>query len=208
MRISDSQRLLFVHVQKTGGITVENVLAEVLPDVRPLSLASQVRHKTLAQALDAEPQLVDYWTFGFVRNPWARMVSWWSMVQSIKARAEAGEANPRRQLENNQFLAQAATYADFDEFVLKGTEELPRLGQPQIDYLSTPVKRAEFIGRTESFADDLRKVLDHIGAEPPASFPHENRSSHGHHREYFTAQTRDRIGTLFARDLDEFGYEF
>jgi hypothetical protein len=208
VRISDSQRLLFVHVQKTGGVTVEKVLGEVLPDVRPLSRGSRLRHHTMAQALDAEPALVDYWTFGFVRNPWARMVSWWSMIQSMKTRAAAGGRNPQRMLDTNKFLAHAATYADFDEFVMKGTEELARLRRPQINYLRTPTKRAEFIGRTESFADDLQKVLDHLGAEPPASFPHANQSSHGHHREYYTDQTRDRIGTLFAPDLDEFGYEF
>ena len=35
----------------------------------------------------------------------------------------------------NVFWRQAASYGDFEEFILRGTEELPRLRRPQIRYL-------------------------------------------------------------------------
>ena len=85
MVISDSARLLFVHVQKTGGSTIHNRLTEVLPDARQVKGVD--RHATLGQILRAEPELSAYWTFGIVRNPWARLYSWWAMIKRAEADA-------------------------------------------------------------------------------------------------------------------------
>ena len=88
MRVSDSQRLLFVHIPKTGGATVERVLDNNVDDIR---FERSRRHDTLSEILEREPDLSAYWTFGFVRNPWSRMVSWWAMIAEAKASAEAGD---------------------------------------------------------------------------------------------------------------------
>ena len=78
MRIVDSERVLFVHVPKTGGMTIQNVLESSGLEVRTHSGS---RHHTLRTILLEEPALRDYWTFGLVRNPWERMLSWWTMIQ-------------------------------------------------------------------------------------------------------------------------------
>ncbi len=56
--------MLFVHVQKTGGSSVQRILDEHLPDSTPLN----PKHGGLANTLKQHPELADYWTFGFVRN--------------------------------------------------------------------------------------------------------------------------------------------
>ena len=83
MLISDARRALFVHVPKTGGVSVGVAFERCCPDAR--SKAPGVRpplgrHAPYERILRAAPQAVDYWSFGFVRNPWARMVSWYSMI--------------------------------------------------------------------------------------------------------------------------------
>ena len=82
MLISDSHRFLFVHVQKTGGSTIDNGLTAALGDVRRIPAAN--RHAPLDRLLQLEPGLADYWTAGFVRNPWARMLSWWRMMERFR----------------------------------------------------------------------------------------------------------------------------
>ena len=77
MRISDSKRVVFVHLPKTGGASLEAVL-DSIPDSRG---PKKRRHDTLAQILETEPEVSSYWIFGFVRNPWARMLSWFRMVE-------------------------------------------------------------------------------------------------------------------------------
>jgi len=34
--VSDSRKVVFVHIQKTGGVTVNNLLREHIPDVRSI----------------------------------------------------------------------------------------------------------------------------------------------------------------------------
>ena len=41
MLISDTHRFLFVHVQKTGGSTIDNGLTTALGDVRRISAANR-----------------------------------------------------------------------------------------------------------------------------------------------------------------------
>ena len=208
MRISDSRRFLFVHVQKTGGMTVEAVIDELLPDIRWLKPGE--RHMPLAKILDRDPSLEEYWIAGFVRNPWARMLSWWSMFQHAKQRAEAGEERPKKRFETRGFWRDVAQYPDFDTFLERGPDEHKRLRRPQIDYLTTPTRSADLIGRTESLDQDLQTILARLELPAPAEVPRVNPSPTGGsaYREHYSAAGRDRVAEVFRKDIDAFGYEY
>lgn len=80
MIVSESAGVLFVHVQKTGGQTVANLLLDLAPGARKITWMRDNKHATLHTILDAKPEYADYFVCGFVRNPWARMLSWHEMV--------------------------------------------------------------------------------------------------------------------------------
>jgi len=202
MRISDSKRVVFVHLPKTGGASLEAVL-DAIPDARGPMYR---RHDTLMQILWTEPELTSYWIFGFVRNPWARMVSWWSMIDEARKSAEAGNKANQRKFRDYPVWKQVKDY-DFETFVMRGPEEVLRLRIPQIEVLTAGDRQADFIGRTENYAEDVNKVREQLGL-PLEELPHRHRGSHAHYREYFTPATRDRVADIFRKDLDEFGYEF
>ncbi len=201
MIISDSHRLVFVHVQKTGGVTLTNLLKAQLPDVRSVSK----RHAPLRAILRKEPALADYWTFGFVRNPWDRMVSWWSMIENWRSWSE------RKQIDIddrwNDMWRTASTYESFEQFVVEGPESFVRLRRNQIDYLRTRNRRADFIGRTENLDADTRHALEHVGLNAEG-LGHDNRSKRVGYRDYYDARTRDIVGEVFAADIAEFDYDF
>lgn len=207
MLISDEHRFVFVHVQKTGGITIAHLLGDAMPDLRQWP-ARGAKHAKLAPALADEPQLADYWITGFVRNPWARMVSWWSMIQRFKAQGEAGHEPSLARLAHSKFMTGSAAYDDFSQFVLQGSEDFDRLRTPQLAYLTAPGREADFVGRTESLATDVEAIYNHLGLPYAGEVPHVNKSPHAHHREYYTPETRDRVGELFAADVERFGYDF
>ena len=214
--ISDDKKVLFVHVPKTGGVSVEVAFKGACPDARKKrpGTVSMGRHATLAKILLGEPQAADYWTFGFVRNPWARMVSWYSMIDQWSHRWGPASGKPQdgrhKGMRNgNDMWRAAAAYRDFEEFVLRGTDELPRVGRPQISYLRAPKigKEADFIGRTESFGEDLQTIQRHLGVEP-TPVPHRNKSSHGTYHDYYSDAARTKIAEVYAEDIDLFGYTF
>lgn len=206
MIISDSQRFLFVHVQKTGGSAFDLAVKKVIPDVR--SIPRTDRHSSLATILELEPQLRDYWTAGFVRNPWSRMLSWYRMVDRFREGA-ATRGGFRQHLTRNQFLAEAAKHHhDFESFVMQGTERFRRLRIPQVHYLSTKTRRADFVGRQETFDADVRAIFARLDLPRPEIPPVNVDPARPDYHDAYTEPMRKRIEELFARDIEVFGYRY
>ena len=205
---SASHRLLFVHVQKTGGLTVEALLKEVLDDAEAIRDLPDGRHANLAEALAARPELATYWTFGFVRNPWARLHSWHAMILRRKAAAESGNRVMARRMRNLDFWRRVGEdYTDFEAFVLRGPDEFPRLRMPQLDYLRVPGREADHIGRTERLAEDLSTVFDHFRLPEPR-IARRNAGPPTDYREHYTDAMRDKVAEIYAPDIERFRYEF
>ena len=159
MIVSAEGRFVFIHVQKTGGVSVETALTRTFPDARSPGLAGR-RHAGLTEAVETMPEIRDYYSFGFVRNPWARLYSWHAMVVRRRARADAGNRSFARRLRKNAFWAVVVDeLLEFEDFVLRGPDLIERLRTPQVEYLTASGRRADFIGRTESLADDLAQVF-------------------------------------------------
>ena len=207
MVISDAHKLLFVHVQKTGGSTIDNRLEEVLGETRQVHGLD--RHATLQTILDAEPGLSSYWTVGFVRNPFARMLSWYRMVERLQERAEKGNKGSVRSLTKNPFIKRVSeSYPDFESFVMKGPEEWARLRVPQVRYLTSNTRRADLIGRQETLEADLRAVFARLELPwEPLKDKNVDRERPDY-REFYTDVTRRRVAEIFERDLVVFDYKF
>lgn len=209
MIVSRDKRMLFVHVQKTGGSTVETVLRNTIPDAESVSGLPGSRHARLRAALREHPDYREFWTFGFVRNPWARMWSWYSMIERRGQTAKQGNERVRLRVERSDFWSSVlAEIPDFEAFVLKGPDRFPRLHVPQITYLRAKGRTADFIGRTERLDADLAVACEHIGIPAPVAVPRHNAGPGGDWRAHYTPEMRQRVADLYALDLRMFGYEF
>jgi hypothetical protein len=192
-----------VHIPKTGGGTVEKVLDRSIDDLR---YEPKRRHATLARILEREPGLADYWIVGFVRNPWARMVSWWSMIDTSAKRAAAGSQSHIDKFERYPDWATMRGW-DFDTVVTRGLDEVERLRITQCDFLTAGDRGADLVGRTETLAKDVHTMCARLGLPAGAKLPHVHRGDYGSYRDYYTPATRDRVGQVFAADIDTYGYQ-
>lgn len=211
MLISDERRFLFVHIQKTGGTSIASILKAPAVGARDYLRP----HDPYCAALRAPDhgRHLGYTTVAFVRNPFDRLVSWYSCITS-KARL-LSEAEKRSMPGYNRLrqyvLEHAAT---FDDFVIHCAEAEDRSGwQPflrnQRDYLvdDAGAPAMDFVGRFESIQADFRAMCDLL-ALGNAPLPHRNPSSHGHYRSYYTPATRRIVEERFRIDCEAFGYEF
>lgn len=197
MVISGRTRSIFVHIQKTGGVSIETMLRRGDP-----AIGSSLHHgRRHLFARDIRPLVSSelwngYFKFAFVRNPWDRLVSWYHMC----AQASAPNAFARHIQQNAR---------TFDEFVTRTTTGIAeRTTWNQLDYVTDDDGNVivDFIGRYERLHEDSRQVGERLGLA--ADLPHANRSAHAHYREYYTDETRDIVARRFARDIHHFGYEF
>lgn len=83
MIVSHKYEFVFVASPRTGTTSVEHAIAPCLGEGDFCNWMKGVRlekHSTYEQALPIYPQAKDYWSFGFVRNPWDQVASyyhWW-----------------------------------------------------------------------------------------------------------------------------------
>src|SRR5215203_3898358 len=198
--VSDSRKVVFVHIQKTGGITVDRLLNERIPDLRRIV----ARHGFASLGMDELDDWDEYFKFAFVRNPWDRLVSWYSMVTTM----------PKDGNELWQYVHDNSS--TFEEFIYNCTDEVEikdgvrySFAYNQLDYVTDDNGNllVDFIGRLETFDKDIREVFRRIGFELEA-VPHKNRSCHRHYSAFYTPDTELIVRERFKRDIEYFGYEF
>lgn len=69
--ISRKNKFCFIHINNTGGKTITSLLKEVAPDLEVLDKT----HSTISEILNKMPQIMDYYKFSYIRNPYDLLVS-------------------------------------------------------------------------------------------------------------------------------------
>jgi chondroitin 4-sulfotransferase 11 len=196
MVISERLRCIFVHVQKTGGSSIETALRQHdsgIPEkphnARRHLGARDIRPLLAPEAWDA------HFKFAFVRNPWDRLVSWYFMC----VQAPTPNAFGRYVKEHTK---------SFDDFVARPLGMMERTIVPQMDYIADADGRVlvDFVGRYETLHADFAEVGRRLGIG--GGLPHANRSAHRPYQQYYGEVTRALVAERFARDIEAFGYTF
>jgi chondroitin 4-sulfotransferase 11 len=201
--VVSNRDILFVHVQKTGGSSILRALGQ---DPHP-------RHKHCFAAEFRQMCTPAQWDgafkFAFVRNPWDRLVSWWSMIDAYR------DAFRRGARMNRFFTYVLENSATFEEFILNCQADIADpdgrkcILRNQLDYLTDSDGRllVDYIGRFENLAADFTAVTRQLGL-PDIALEHRNRTTHAPYADYYTDRTRAVVERAYQRDIARFGYAF
>jgi len=201
--ISHQHKVIFVHIQKTGGTAIASAFGQ--PSVYPEKhfSASELR------LLYGDSAWTTYFKFSFVRNPWDRLVSWWSNIQDQRPAFEQG-------IHLNKFqtyvLQHAFTFTDFlencDEEILDN-DGSKWIFRNQIDYLCDKDgdQMVDFIGRFESLQHDFSIITQETMGKV-FNLPIVNQSKRSKYSEYYNSKTVDLVGLKYQKDIQTFGYSF
>ncbi|NES08461.1 MAG: sulfotransferase family protein [Okeania sp. SIO2F4] len=76
-------KFIFVDAQKTAGQSLTETLKKNVPDLE--KLVTKQKHGSAITGRDilGVDKWNEYYKFAFVRNPWDRLVSWYSMILGI-----------------------------------------------------------------------------------------------------------------------------
>ena len=204
MRI-ESQRLIFIHVPKNAGQSIEALFGRRWLPKRPADAPVEEpwpeRHKrhTALRRYEQEPDFARYYRFAIVRNPWDRMVSCY-VYELSRAKAGIGLHCSNRQLlaKNLPFL-DYIKQADFDTTFLR-TQSFwlqNKAGKIGINQLL----------RFENLADDFRSFA--LARQLPiCELPHVNQGERTHYSAYYNDEAVALIAQKYQEDIRNFGYSF
>jgi hypothetical protein len=205
--LSTTHNFLFVHVPKTGGNSIQSVLAPYADDavvrekphqdgverfaVRSTRFDTR-KHSTLAEyrAAYGEPLFQSLQKVCGVRNPWDRVVShYFSRTRRV--------SSERR--------------GDFLEFirspVVRPLEHFLTINEGDTRDLGRAVSRLSCVIRYEQLQPDFDRACDLIGL-PHNVLPHRNRGLHRPYEEYYDEECRRAVAERFQGEIMLFGYSF
>jgi hypothetical protein len=214
MIVSPQRGYVFVHIPKTGGTSLALALEaraardDILIGDTPKAVKRRGRWQALpgaehlgkhARLLDLErvlgAQALDAMkVFTIVRNPWDRMVSYYTWLQG------QGFKHP------SVALAQSLCFSDFIRH--------PQIAQPwqrmdAAQYVTRGDGRiqCDLFLRLEHLAEDAARLETLIGVRL-GELTMENRSERGAYAGYYSDEDRAWVERLSAADIARFGYVF
>ena len=206
MVINTRYKFIFVHIPKAAGTSVMAALSSL--DGNHTRWLAGTKHETLGEM---QTQFMRrrswgdrlwcrsprrYFRFGFVRNPWDRMASFYRYLSEKPARKGLGSLSSFR-----EFLVQARDGVEW----IRGLHSM----RPQVDFFTFGGRmELDYLGHFESLQSDLRRIERHIGCR--IDLPHLNRSSNTgkDYRAGYDSEMIEIVADLFADDIRHFGYAF
>jgi hypothetical protein len=140
----------------------------------------------------------DYYKFGFVRNPWDRLVSCW-LNKVVKSNYFKFEENTLDEMRS--FPSFVRHVADLD---LTNCDRHLMLQSRLLD-----LNTIDYVGRLESFEDDLRRIFERLGLPIHGEVIKKNPSrTKGDYRSHYDDATAEMAGRIYLKDIQIFKYEF
>ena len=212
MPISRERKLLFVHIPKTGGSSIEKALGlfsnwrvedrERLfgliqsPILKRQAFSSNfLQHLSLRDIQLVLPEWNKYYRFAFVRNPWDKLVSIYSNTDHnllMQAQAQGIELKG----------------IEFPEFIHRIAEIQHIHLLPQYDFIYAENGQClvNFIGRFEQLQEDFAQVCQTLNLD--IQLPHHNVSVHTPYQDYYTEESKAWVGERYQVDIETFNYHF
>ena len=218
--VSDKYKFAYVHVLKSGGTATKEFLRKGLcgqddkdcNKVDPAILRPVLCRKVFASN-------VNYFTFSFVRNPYSRMYSMYSMMDGFPlAPSMKGKVTQR---------------VSFEQFVLTDPTQRKNYTKmhkshyyPQTEFVFSKqdCPSFDFLGRVEHFDQDMRTILEYLNATTLLEYldslggsihpsntwgTTKKKSLGGDLRDvYVEERVRDKVVEDYERDFELLGYDW
>lgn len=206
--IDQSLKFIYIHIPKCAGTSIYKSLDPGIDDINLTKHGGwdsenniYRQHATYTQIKEFYcPNIHDYYTFTFVRNPWSRILSdYFWMQRELKV----VDSFKNFILQKNNFNIPELKYPHINSCG-RGDHLIP-----QSDFIlnSEGEQMVNFIGKFESIQTDYNIVCHKIGIAT-RELPHKNKTKHKHYTEYYDDETKQIVAEKYAKDIELFGYKF
>jgi len=214
--ISLQKKFLFVHVPKTGGNSIQNILKDYSEDKLTTLAKHQdgierfgvrndtyniTKHSTLSHyksVLDPKTYSTLF-KFATIRNPWDRMIScYFSPHRGI---TDWNRTSFLELVNRKPTLRYYITEYSFFEKVVR------KLGIPIKITKKNLDSDIDFLIRFENIDDDFELLCEKLDI-PYSSLPKRNKSNRNHYSHYYDEELKEIVRTKFIDEITYGNYDF
>jgi hypothetical protein len=198
-----------VHIPKTGGTsverllwphesdhTVENLYGGFIDSYHNKYQTGGLQHLT-ARHIRSEVDPADfkaYLKFAVVRNPWEKAVSQFSYLRE------------RKYLMNFIGMSRWSSFSKYLKLISK-KEHVQWMPQSEFLFDGSGNLIVDKVLRFENLREDFVEIANLLGLGD-VMLTHSNKSERKPYATYYNAKTRALVGEMYAKDVQNFGYEF
>ena len=178
----------FIHINKTGGSSIENALRVPLIHETALAFRDRIGDKRWEERF----------SFAIVRNPWDRAVSHFHYRRMTNQTGLADNPLTFKDWVRRVYIDRSPEFMDEEKMFLTQADWVcDEQGKVMVDY----------IGRFENLQASWDDICEHLHREK-SLLPHVKKSSRGDYRDYYDDESREIIADFFRPDIDLFDYSF
>lgn len=191
MPASDKYKVIFVHIPKTGGSSIEQMIAPYYLYSGTVPILQHLTPKKLKKYID-DNKWNNYYKFTVVRNPFDKLVSdykWMIKCGIIKNKSFKEFVELAKDIVTNNKYSDNKYY---DHFI------------PQHMYFEDI--EYDYVCRFETLAKDIEIVKKAINCQ--TKLPHVNKTKKTNYKTYYDDDTRKIVSQLYQKDLEQFNYVY
>jgi hypothetical protein len=218
MPINYDHKLIFIHIPKAGGTSIESFFGMTEPAhlafyrwdlhhedflkkhghlIDPPKMMFEPQHYTVDILKRFIPEYSNYFSFSFTRHPYTKFLSEYFWVNG-KQLNTINEFNPE---EFHSWCVQFLANIDSSH------------KEPQVSYIDSTV---QFVGKYENFKDDFEFLKTKLTEFSPAlsdilqkTLPHDNSTGINKNEllPYLLPESKQLISEIYAADFETFSYE-
>lgn len=191
MIISHNSKIIFIHIQRTGGSSIINLLKHHLGEELEIVAQHGNARSEENHLLKSNPE---YFTFTFVRNPWDRILSWYLLIYK-----ESQEKIDKEKMKFERFLLLDLAFKPGD----------PHFHYNQLDYITDKEGNlyTDKIYRFENYGSEIESMQETLKF-PIIDAKKMNRTWDKNYRDYYTKKSQELIAEKCKKDIEYFKYSF
>ena len=178
--ILHESRLIFVHIIKTGGTSIETMFNQPLSD-----------HRTVKEYISTlgEDLYKQYFSFTIVRNPWDKMVS-------------------QYHFNAEKFVPEGTTFREYIRLFGEG-RQISSYSPFHLPYIKNEYDeiKVNYIGRFEKLQESFNSICNEVCIEA-SLLPHEKKSGRTNYKDYYDEESRKIVGKMFEEEISCFEYTY
>lgn len=193
MIVDDELKFAFIAIPKTACTSVQRYFNPTPQDPEP-----SIYHMDIKTMSIEYPQVLDYYKFAFVRNPWDRFVSAYH--------------NFTQDSGHFYWSYPLLKYKNFEDFCLnfENCESKNLLHfRPQFTFISIDEKNVmNYIGKYENLNEDFEMIKRTLNIQNNKILEKHRVSKHEKYTHLYTEEMKKVVERVYAQDIEVFKYTF